>query len=197
MTRPSRGEIKSAVSVLYIKHAKRIRAHACKAFLGDLTEADEVVQETFLAAYRQFERDLGGKYAEEQAAWLTGVANHKILDRFAQRRLETPSEDVAEVIDGPGDLSVDPVARMVNREMSEKLWQTISERLTDGEYRVAFMSFELEMEDAAIASCLRTTATVIRTHRCRAKQKIKEAIATGIIFPDDPRAVEGGAEVRS
>lgn len=66
--------------------------------LGDVSIAEELVQETFLAALQGRAR-FEGKASER--TWLSGILKHKIVDYFRRLSRETPLPDESDV--GPTD----------------------------------------------------------------------------------------------
>jgi RNA polymerase sigma-70 factor (ECF subfamily) len=72
--------------------------------LRDLTLAEDLVQDTLLAAMRSHDRFAG---QSSERTWLTGILRHKILDhlRHKQRRPTVPLATVGEA--GPDNLSDD------------------------------------------------------------------------------------------
>ena len=58
--------------------------------LRDRSAAEDLVQETFLAALKNRGSFTGGS---SEATWLVGVLKHKIADHFRRQALEAPLED--------------------------------------------------------------------------------------------------------
>ena len=58
--------------------------------LRDRSAAEDLVQETFLAALKSRGSFTGGS---SEATWLVGVLKHKIADHFRRQALEAPLED--------------------------------------------------------------------------------------------------------
>lgn len=56
--------------------------------------AEEVVQETLLAALQARERFAGGS---SERSWMVGILKHKIIDHFRKQSREGPSEDLQRV----------------------------------------------------------------------------------------------------
>ncbi|MDR1464238.1 MAG: sigma-70 family RNA polymerase sigma factor [Oscillospiraceae bacterium] len=65
--------------------------HLCRQACGDDFAAEDLTQETFLAAYRHLDRFDGA----HEKAWLTRIAANKCLDylRSAAKRRQIPAED--------------------------------------------------------------------------------------------------------
>jgi RNA polymerase sigma-70 factor (ECF subfamily) len=59
--------------------------------LRDLTKAEDMVQETFLAALKG-RQSFAGRSAEK--SWLAGILKHKILDHYRKAARETPFTDL-------------------------------------------------------------------------------------------------------
>lgn len=63
----------------------------------EATVAEELVQETFLAALQAKDR-FAGRSAER--SWLTGILKHKIVDHFRKGSREIPTDDMERVVAG-------------------------------------------------------------------------------------------------
>jgi RNA polymerase sigma-70 factor (ECF subfamily) len=75
------------VDGLYTEHAAALRAYAQRLLGGDRFHAEDVVQETFLRAWRH-----GGRLRGETArGWLFTVARRVVIDRHRRREPE-PTE---------------------------------------------------------------------------------------------------------
>jgi len=62
----------------------------CEIRLRDRSAAEDLVQETFLAALKSRGSFSGGS---SEATWLVGILKHKIADHFRRQALEAPLED--------------------------------------------------------------------------------------------------------
>ncbi|SDT91639.1 RNA polymerase sigma-70 factor, ECF subfamily [Verrucomicrobium sp. GAS474] len=85
----------SAFETVIREHGRRLHAIAY-AVLQDGTEAEDVVQETFLKAYRtQLE---GRRFPEPEKlpAWLAALARNAAIDRLRRSRRQSPLPDDAE-----------------------------------------------------------------------------------------------------
>lgn len=92
-----------AARQLAARHLGRLHGHAMR-MLGDRAEAEDVVQDTFIKAWR-----IAPRWREGQArfsTWLYQVTSNACLDRLRRRR---PTEDIDERVDaspGPGPEAV-------------------------------------------------------------------------------------------
>ncbi len=100
--------------------------------LRDAMQAEEMVQETFLAALKSSDR-FAGKSTEK--TWLVGILKHKIIDYIRKAVRERPFEDdhrvfdplEQESFDGRGHWQID-VKQWTNPDSSleqQQFWQTL------------------------------------------------------------------------
>jgi RNA polymerase sigma-70 factor (ECF subfamily) len=91
---------RAALAELYDRHASLVLA-LCLRILRDRAEAEEVMQEVFLQAWRQAERYDPGRAGV--ASWLTVIARSRALDRVRRRvaRREAPEEAIPAAAEAP------------------------------------------------------------------------------------------------
>lgn len=98
------GETRRAVELLMRRHGKRIYRY-CRAALRDAALADDVHQQTFIAAMR----DLGRfRRQAKLGVWLLSIAHHRVLDAAKARgradtRLVSGSDDLVSSALAPND----------------------------------------------------------------------------------------------
>ena len=69
---------------------------------GVIAVAEDLTQETFLAAVKELQRD---KDVASPVAWIYGIARHKLLDQYRkQERLDRPVAVVSEAAPARGEL---------------------------------------------------------------------------------------------
>ena len=108
----------SAVSVLYERHAEPLFAFICHHLDGARQEAEEVWQDTLVAAIRALP---GYRGQSRFFSWLCSIARHKLADhwrrrgRGAQNHVLLAPEDLARLLDeGPLPDSSSPVCTRVS-----------------------------------------------------------------------------------
>jgi RNA polymerase sigma-70 factor, ECF subfamily len=102
--------------------------------LGQAEQAEDVVQEVFLAALRSRDQFAG---ASTERTWMVGILKRKIIDRIRRQHREQPASNVTregwidELFDGSGHWKIGPAlwtnpsAALENAEF----WTTFSECL--------------------------------------------------------------------
>jgi RNA polymerase sigma-70 factor, ECF subfamily len=91
---------------LFARHRKRIYL-ACRGFFCDGSSAEDATQETFLRAYQNVHRFLGGNFG----GWLMRIAKNVCIDQWRKQRPEVGMEETeldalpaAETLDQMSDL---------------------------------------------------------------------------------------------
>lgn len=150
----------------------------------DASIAEELVQETFLAALKSRERFAG---SSSERTWLVGILKHKVVDHFRRRARELPAEDPfgREDLDlfqehgywihdvGPVDWGADPAADYERTRFWDVLGHCIGELPTRA--ASAFTLRELDgLEADEICKVLGVTSTNlwVMLHRARAHLRL-------------------------
>jgi RNA polymerase sigma-70 factor, ECF subfamily len=153
--------------------------------LGDIGEAEDVVQEAFLRLAR-----IDASGIEDARAWLTVVAGRLCLDqvRSARARYESPAETTA--LDTRLNASVDPADRVtLDDQISGALLQVLH-RLSPGE-RVAFVLHDVfKVPFDEIAETVGRPVGTCRQLARRARTKVQAAgPPVTDVSPDEHQAV--------
>jgi RNA polymerase sigma factor (sigma-70 family) len=179
----------AVVAAWYIRFARRVYVLAFKVCRGDHHAAEEIVHETFAAVIKQFDTDFKDKPQSRVEAMLYTIARRRGIDHFRKINKVSPTGDLEDLDFGHGlsnDNSDDPVARVIDRDVSERLWQVLRQHLTPMEHAVAMLSWDWCWPDSAIAQALGIpTVNTVRSHRSRAKSKIHTHVGDSIILPDE------------
>ena len=111
--------------------------------IGDKYDADDVLQETCLSAYKSF-----GELKDEAAfkPWLLGIARHKCDDHFRQKakRMEIPIQDLHERVLSSG---------LHGRTEVDAVRETLC-TLGDNDKQILYLYFFKQMPQADIAEKL-------------------------------------------
>jgi RNA polymerase sigma-70 factor, ECF subfamily len=162
-----------AFRVLVDRHARAIFRLACR-MIGNEQDADDVVQETFLRAFRQI-----GRFESRAnfGTWLYRIAVNCSLDLLRQRPRrveEQPAEDPEEPV-ADCDTSASPERLALSGEVQAKVDAALRD-LSDAE-RAAFLLRHFEgqsIEEIGRALGLRTSATKHTVFR--AVRKMRRAL---------------------
>lgn len=150
----------------------------------DASVAEELVQETFLAALRSRERFAG---SSSERTWLVGILKHKVVDHFRRRARELPAEDAfgQEDLDlfqergywihetGPADWGAGPAADYERTRFWDVLGHCVGE--LPPRAASAFTLRELDgLEAGEICKVLGVTSTNlwVMLHRARAHLRL-------------------------
>lgn len=140
------------------RHEREIFSYALR-LVGDRDEADDIYQETFLAAFRAWPPPRRG----QERAWLYRIATNKVIDRSRRRkrlvrladlRLAAPERDGVSIADLRAAVEVLPAGQ-----------------------RAAFVLRKLQgMGYAEVARTLECSEDAARSRVAEAMKKIKEAM---------------------
>ena len=168
------------------KHRPQLLKYALRE-LRDATTAEDVVQETLLAALQGAERFRGGAALR---TWLTGILTHKIADHYRRGRREAsladgrdgatydpldghPGEDVADADTDAGVGWGDPEAAFAQERFFEVLERGIA-RLPARTARVFHMREVLGMSTDEICQALAITPAHCAVLLYRARMALRD-----------------------
>lgn len=133
--------------------------------LGNVTEAEDVTQETFVRAYTQLATY---KPAHKFSTWLLSIASHLAIDQLRRRRfLALPLEDVP-FLEWIVDVGISPEQSALQGEQQDEI-QHYLQRLP-GKYRaVIVLRYWHDFSYEEIAQALKLTPALVkaRLHRAR------------------------------
>ncbi len=159
-----------ALEVAYHRHAGGVYARSLRQ-LGDETEAQDVVQLVFVAAWR----GRSGYDPDEAAlgAWISGIARHKVADAWAQRERRRRELHAA------GVLSLRPASarQEVGEEVAGRL--AVLEQLdTLDEPRRTIMHLAVfaDLTHAQIAARLGMPLGTVKSHLRRGLQSMRSKV---------------------
>jgi len=133
--------------------------------LGNITEAEDITQETFVRAYTQLATY---KSVHKFSTWLLSIASHLAIDQLRRRRfLALPLEDVP-FLEWIVDAGVSPEQSALQGEQQDEI-QIYLQRLP-GKYRaVIVLRYWYDFSYEEIANALKLTPALVkaRLHRAR------------------------------
>jgi len=177
---------------LVAPHRRALEIH-CYRMLGSPHDAEDVVQETLLRAWRSLER------FERRASvgtWLYRIATNACLDEIERRprRAEPavepyPDERVAEAMAG-GVAIADPAARYALREGMELALLTAIQRLPGRQRAVLILRDVLGWTGPEVASLLETTVAAVNGALQRARATVEDVVPARTAAHLAPRSAE-------
>lgn len=153
-----------------VKQYQNLVFSICLKLTGDYFAAEDLAQETFLAAYRH----IGEFDGQAEKAWLCRIASNKCVDylRSAKHREEAvPEEELPETC----SMQNEPLQQVLNKEVVEQLKQTC-ETLKSPYREVAMKHFVDGKTAAEIAAETGTVVHTIKTQIYRARELLKKSM---------------------
>lgn len=171
-----------AFRVLVERHSRKVYRLAFR-LIGNEEDAEDIVQETFLRAYRSLER------FNEQAqfsSWIYRIASNHALDLLRSRKRRSEQSLSAPTADADGIAVADRIAsanpgpdRLAQGGEVQQQIKVVLEELTPQE-RVAFTLRHFEGHTVEeISSYLNVSASATRNAVFRAVQKVRRALQPG------------------
>jgi RNA polymerase sigma-70 factor (ECF subfamily) len=167
------------------RHRHELQVH-CYRMLASSTEAEDLVQETLLRAWRA--RDTYAGRASVRA-WLYGIATNACLDRLRQRRRPPlpasghPLDDVSwlqpcpdVLLDRVASAETEPHTAAVARETVELAFLAAIQHLTPHQRAVLILRDVLAWSAGATAEVLTTTVASVNSTLRRARGTLRERL---------------------
>ena len=172
-----------AFAELVGRHRRELHVH-CYRMLGSFEEAEDLVQETFLRAWRGRERFEGGPGFR---AWLYRIATNACLDALRSSRRRVPSlHSVAEVpwlqpypdrlLDELAPSDTEPDAVVVARETIELTFLAVIQLLPPRQRAVLILRDVLGWSAREAAELLETTVAAANSALQRARATLRERL---------------------
>jgi RNA polymerase sigma-70 factor (TIGR02960 family) len=172
-----------AFAELVGRHRRELHVH-CYRMLGSFEEAEDLVQETFLRAWRGRERFQGGPGFR---AWLYRIATNACLDALRSSQRRVPSlHSVAEVpwlqpypdrlLDELAPSDTEPDAVVVARETIELTFLAVIQLLPPRQRAVLILRDVLGWSAREAAELLETTVAAANSALQRARATLRERL---------------------
>jgi RNA polymerase sigma-70 factor (ECF subfamily) len=137
---------------------------------GSRDAAQEVTQDSFVAAYRALERfDVRRSFA----AWLFAIARRKCVDYHRRQPLAVGDEHP----NGDADDN-DPATMMAQRESAGDFWRRVRAALPELQFEAVWLRYAEDMEIPEIAQVLRRTQTHVKVLLFRARLKLERELTS-------------------
>ncbi len=154
---------------------QRLVYTVCLQFVHDSHTAEDLTQDTFLAAFSAIDRCEPRYYK----AWLIRVAANKCKDHLKSawvRRVEAPGDDALPEPRGapPGD-AADPAEQLASRAGAEQL-ETLVRALREPYGRIAVLYFLQHKDTAEIAALVGRPPATVNSQLWRAKLLLRQQI---------------------
>ena len=179
----AKGGDESAFAVLVDRHRRELHVH-CYRMLGSFEEAEDLVQETFLRAWRRRDSFQGGPWFR---AWLYRIATNACLDELRRSRRRVPSlHSFAEVpwlqpypyrlLDEIAPSDNQPDAVVVARETIELTFLAVIQLLPPRQRAVRLLRDVLGWSAGETASALDTSVAAANSALQRARATLREQL---------------------
>lgn len=144
---------------------------ACLRILGRPHDAEDVTQESFVAAYRAI-----GSYRGEGSlrGWLLRIATRQSFRRLAQRRPAADLDAVGEPL--LADSTTDPTRIVVATEQRDEIREAVA-RLPDPYREVVALRFFGELSLAEVAEATNRPINTVKTHLRRGLERLRPVVA--------------------
>jgi RNA polymerase sigma-70 factor (ECF subfamily) len=157
---------------VFVERETRAVYRSCLRILGRPHDAEDVTQETFVAAYRAI-----GSYRGEGSlrGWLLRIATRQAFRRLSQRR---PTADVA-TIPEPwlADSRAEPTRVVVAAELRGELRDAVKV-LPDPYREVIALRFFAELSLAEVADATGRPINTVKTHLRRGLERLRPILGT-------------------
>jgi RNA polymerase sigma-70 factor, ECF subfamily len=139
----------------------------CLRILGRPHDAEDVTQESFVAAYRAI-----GQFRGEGSlrGWLIRIATRQAFRRLAQRRPDAELDSVAET--RLSDSSTDPTRVVVAAERRDEVQRAVS-GLPDPYREVVALRFFGDLSLAEVAEATGRPINTVKTHLRRGLERLR------------------------
>jgi RNA polymerase sigma-70 factor (ECF subfamily) len=167
LARARDAEDSSAFGELVRRHQSTVRLFLRQLTQGDTVLADDLAQDTFIAAYRNLSKFRG---ESRFTTWLLGIANNVWRNERRRRR---------EAALGPGHIGgVEPSETATPASDMKADVNAALEGLSQSERAALHLSYQEGLSHSEIATALGWPLGTVKTHLARAKDKLRPILAS-------------------
>lgn len=187
-----------AFDELFRRHAPSVFLFALKHFQGNRADAEEIVQQVFLAVWQQYRRAFDGRSDRDALRLIMTIAGRRVIDAWrASRSAPQPDEEIDRLAHRLGHLQ-GPAVQVLDADTVKRFWGVLSGTLPPTQYRIAVLAWEMGLSDTDIGRTLGLTVATVYTHKSRARRTIEQIMnrdGLRILFQDeDPGPASGEGE---
>lgn len=165
---------RAAVAELMRAHGEAVLGF-CLRVLGDRALAEDVRQQTFLEAYRDFDRF---HERSSRQAWLFSIASNRCIDALRRRRMRSKWVDSSDAsIVRAADRTTGPGERLERAELTRALEDCL-QSLTPEVRVTVLMRFQTGFTYEELARPLASRADTLQMRVARALAKLRECLET-------------------
>lgn len=151
----------------YRESLTRAAYHLC----GDREAACDIVQETFVAAYKAF---AGLREPDKASAWLYTILRHKVISNARARKPEV------ELVEDCATASTDDAQAQVRQIVIEQM-----SKLSEEDREILAGKYLLGLSYKELAESLGVKESVIRVRSLRAKERLRQILrGVGVTVPE-------------
>lgn len=172
MERVAKGD-DAALEDIYNRYAGMLKALILRV-VKDYGEAEEILQEVFIQAWRQADR-----YNSRRASvstWLALIARSRAIDRVRTRKVVARTVANAQKEKGDEHQSPEGVADVLNQERREKLGEALAD-LPDEQRTVLELAFYKGLTQREISKREDIPLGTVKTRTLLAMNKLRKALA--------------------
>lgn len=162
-----------AFATLVRRHQGHVRALLRRLTCGDLSLADDLAQETFLAAYQNLGRFRGDA---RLGSWLYRIAYNRWLDADRAGDARRKNEDASAEPDFVPRTTLDHVDARHDLERAMSV-------LREAERAALALTYGADATHEETAAILGCPLGTVKTHILAAKQKLRAALESGNVVP--------------
>ena len=146
---------------------------ACLRILGRPHDAEDVTQESFVAAFRSIRTYRGDGSLR---AWLLRIATRQAFRRLSQRRSTVELAEIPEP--RLADSSTEPTRVVTQMESRREVREAVAE-LPDPYREVVALRFFADLSLAEVAEATGRPLNTVKTHLRRGLERLRPALGTG------------------
>ncbi len=156
---------------LYVRYSKAMY-NTCLRMLNNVAEAEDVLQESFIEAFKNLERF---EHRTSFGGWLKQICINRSINQLKKRKIDWVDMEKTGVHDHADENGIDEAETAMQVESVKKAIM----KLPDG-YRTVLNLYLMEGYDhEEIAEILNVAESTTRTQYMRAKQKLLQLLKEG------------------